>query len=230
MAASIWEWFSDVAPNVAGKWDQFLEAIVDTLVMVGWSFVISFILGILLGVALVVTRPGAILHNPVLFKVVDWLINLFRSIPFIILLTFIMPLTRLIMGTAIGVEGAIPPLVFGCTPFFARQVESALSQVDAGLIETALAMGDSPWQVIYRVYLREAVSALARGTTITVISLIGLTAMAGVVGAGGLGDFAIRYGHDRNMLDATWVTVIVLVIMVGIVQTVGTMIARKAQH
>jgi D-methionine transport system permease protein len=162
--------------------------------------------------------------------VVDKVVSLFRSIPFIILLTLLLPLTRIIMGTAIGVEGAIVPLVFGCTPFFARQVESALSQVDHGLVEAALSMGNSPLRVVWSVYLRESIPSIARGATITAISLLSLTAMAGVVGAGGLGNFAVMYGHDRNMVDVTWVSVIVLVIMVGIIQAVGNLIARKATH
>jgi D-methionine transport system permease protein len=219
-----------IMPNVMNKLDTFWEAIVDTLVMVAWSGSISFVLGLVLGVAVVVTRPGGIMQNTVVFQVIDKLVNLFRSIPFIILLTLLMPLSRLIMGTAIYVEGAIVPLVFGCTPFFTRQVESALSQVDHGLVEAALSMGNSPLRVIWSVYLRESIPALARGTTITAISLLSLTAMAGVVGAGGLGDFAIRYGHDRNMVDVTWVTVIVLVIMVSIIQAVGSLVARKNTH
>ena len=164
------------------------------------------------------------------FKGLDKIVNMFRSIPFIILLTALMPLSRLIMGTAIYVRGAIVPLVFGCTPFFIRQVEAALAQTDYGLVEAALSMGCSPLDVIWRVYLKESIGHIARGTTITAISLLGLTAMAGAVGAGGLGDFAIRYGHDRNMTDITWITVLVLVIAVSIVQTFGGWVAKKNTH
>ena len=127
-------------------------------------------------------------------------------------------------------RGAIVPLVFGAAPFFTRQVESALAQMDKGLVEAALSMGSSPLEVIFRVYLRESVAPIARGTTITAISLLGLTAMAGAVGAGGLGDFAIRYGHDRNMTDITWVTVILLVAAVSVVQWLGERIARRSTH
>jgi D-methionine transport system permease protein len=224
------EWLVGVIPNVMNKLDTFWQAIIDTLVMEGWSGSISFVLGLLLGVAVVVSRPGGIMQNAVVYQVVDKVVSLFRSIPFIILLTLLLPLTRIIMGTAIGVEGAIVPLVFGCTPFFARQVESALSQVDHGLVEAALSMGNSPLRVVWSVYLRESIPSIARGATITAISLLSLTAMAGVVGAGGLGNFAVMYGHDRNMVDVTWVSVIVLVIMVGIIQAVGNLIARKATH
>ena len=134
------------------------------------------------------------------------------------------------MGTAIYVRGAIVPLVFGSVPFFTRQVESALAEIDSGLVEAAVSMGSSPLEIIFRIYLRESVAAIARGTTITAISLLNLTAMAGVVGAGGLGDFAIRYGHDRNMTDVTNVTVLVLVMMVCVMEFVGGRIVRKNTH
>lgn len=217
-------------PNVMGRLPDFWQAIGDTLLMVVWSGVISFVLGLALGVVVTVTRPGGILENRAVYQILDKLINFIRSIPFIILLTAVMPLSRLIMGTAIYVRGAIVPLVFGTVPFFTRQVESALAQVDKGLVEAALAMGSSPLEIIFRVYLRESVAAIARGTTITLISLIGLTAMAGVVGAGGLGDFAIRYGHDRNMTDVTYVTVLVVFLLVSLIQFIGGRIVKKNTH
>lgn len=217
-------------PNVMERLPDFWQAIGDTLLMVVWSGVISFVLGLALGVVVTVTRPGGILENRVVYQLLDKLINFIRSIPFIILLTAVMPLSRLIMGTAIYVRGAIVPLVFGTVPFFTRQVESALAQVDKGLVEAALAMGSSPLEIVFRVYLRESVAAIARGTTITLISLIGLTAMAGVVGAGGLGDFAIRYGHDRNMTDVTYVTVLVVFLLVSLIQFVGGRIVKKNTH
>ena len=160
----------------------------------------------------------------------DKVINFFRSIPFIILLTWVIPLSRAIMGTAIDVPGAIVPLVLGTVPFFSRQVESALAETDKGLVEAALSMGSSPMEIIFRVYLREGVAAIARATTITAISLVGLTAMAGAVGSGGLGDFAIRYGHDRGMTDVTWVTVIVVFILVSILQLFGNLVIKKNRH
>ena len=217
-------------PNVMERLPDFWQAIGDTLLMVVWSGVISFVLGLALGVVVTVTRPGGILENRVIYQPLDKLINFIRSIPFIILLTAVMPLSRLIMGTAIYVRGAIVPLVFGTVPFFTRQVESALAQVDKGLVEAALAMGSSPLEIVFRVYLRESVAAIARGTTITLISLIGLTAMAGVVGAGGLGDFAIRYGHDRNMTDVTYVTVLVVFLLVSLIQFIGGRIVKKNTH
>lgn len=224
------ELLSKWIPNVMERLPDFWQAIGDTLLMVVWSGVISFVLGLALGVVVTVTRPGGILENRVVYQLLDKLINFIRSIPFIILLTAVMPLSRLIMGTAIYVRGAIVPLVFGTVPFFTRQVESALAQVDKGLVEAALAMGSSPLEIVFRVYLRESVAAIARGTTITLISLIGLTAMAGVVGAGGLGDFAIRYGHDRNMTDVTYVTVLVVFLLVSLIQFVGGRIVKKNTH
>ena len=217
-------------PNVMERLPDFWQAIGDTLLMVVWSGVISFVLGLALGVVVTVTRPGGILENRAVYQLLDKLINFIRSIPFIILLTAVMPLSRLIMGTAIYVRGAIVPLVFGTVPFFTRQVESALAQVDKGLVEAALSMGSSPLEIVFRVYLRESVAAIARGTTITLISLIGLTAMAGLVGAGGLGDFAIRYGHDRNMTDVTYVTVLVVFLLVSLIQFVGGRIVKKNTH
>ena len=189
-------------PNVMSRLPDFYKAIGDTLLMVVWSGAISFVLGLTLGVL----------------------------IPFIILLTWVLPVSRAIMGTAIYVRGAIVPLVFGAVPFFARQVQSALAELDGGLIEAALSMGSSPLEIIFRVYLRESVASIARGTTITAISLLNLTAMAGVVGAGGLGDFAVRYGHDRNMADVTNVTVLVLVIIVCIIEFVGGRVVKKNTH
>lgn len=217
-------------PNVMERLPAFGKAIGDTLIMVAWSGSIAFVLGLVLGVVLIVTRPGGILENKVLYQVLDKVINFFRSIPFIILLTWVIPLSRAIMGTAIDVPGAIVPLVLGTVPFFSRQVESALAETDKGLVEAALSMGSSPMEIIFRVYLREGVAAIARATTITAISLVGLTAMAGAVGSGGLGDFAIRYGHDRGMADVTWVTVIVVFILVSILQLFGNLVIKKNRH
>lgn len=217
-------------PNVMERLPAFSKAIGDTLIMVAWSGSIAFVLGLVLGVVLIVTRPGGILENKVLYQVLDKVINFFRSIPFIILLTWVIPLSRAIMGTAIDVPGAIVPLVLGTVPFFSRQVESALAETDKGLVEAALSMGSSPMEIIFRVYLREGVAAIARATTITAISLVGLTAMAGAVGSGGLGDFAIRYGHDRGMTDVTWVTVIVVFILVSILQLLGNLVIKKNRH
>ena len=215
-------------PNLMRRLPEFWKACGDTLLMEVWSGAIIFVFGLVFGIILTVTKPGGIMENRPVYQVLDKIINLFRSIPFIILLTALMPLSRAIMGTAIYVRGVIVPLVFGATPFFSRQVESALAQTDKGLVEAALSMGSSPFEVIFRVYLRESLAPIIRA--ITIISLLGLTAMAGAVGAGGLGDFAIRYGHDRNMQDITWVVVGVLVAGVSVVQWLGEYFARKNTH
>lgn len=217
-------------PNVMVRTDVLWESFVDTLVMVGWSGAISFAVGLILGVALIVTRPGNIMENHILYQIIDKVINFFRSIPFIILLCGLVPLSRIIMGTGIGVRGAIVPLVFGCAPFFTRQMETALADVSPGLIEAARSMGLRNREIIVRVYLKESVAGIARGVTITIISLIGLTAMAGAVGAGGLGNFAIMYGHDRNMPDVTYTTVVILVAIVTVIQVLGNYIAKKNTH
>ncbi len=224
------QFLSELLPNLMRRTPEFWKAICDTLLMEAWAGSICFVIGLIFGIILTVTKPGGIMENRPLYQVLDTIINLFRSIPFIILLTALMPLSRWIMGTAIYVRGVIVPLVFGAAPFFSRQVESALAQTDKGLIEAALSMGSSPLEVIFRVYLRESIAPITRATTITAISLLSLTAMAGAVGAGGLGDFAIRYGHDRNMIDITWVTVILLVLAVSFVQWLGEMFARKNTH
>ena len=217
----------NIAPNLASKLPDFYKALGDTMLMVLWSGLISFVFGLLLGVVLTVTKPNGILENKVVYQILDKLVSLFRSIPFIILLTWVMPITRALVGTVLYVRGAIVPLVFGSVPFFTRQVESALAELDGGLIEAALSMGSSPLEIIFRVYLKESIAAIARGTTITIVSLLNLTAMAGVAGAGGLGDFAIRYGHDRNMADITNVTVLVLVLIVCVIEFVGGRIVKK---
>ncbi len=224
------EFLSSIFPNVFSKLPVFFESILETFVMLGWSGSISFAIGIILGIILTVTKKGGIIQNTAVFQILDKVINFFRSIPFIILLAGVMPLTRLISGTAIGVKGAIVPLVFGTVPFFARQIETALAEMDSGLIEAAQSMGSGPLEIIFRVYLRECIPGIVRGTTITAISLIGLTAMAGAVGAGGLGDFAIRFGYQRNQIDVTYASVIVLVALVSIIQMIGSTIVRKNSH
>jgi D-methionine transport system permease protein len=212
------------------KPDIFLRSVGESLEMLAWSGILSFLLGLFLGVVVTVTKKGGVMENGPVSQVLDKVINFFRSIPFIILLAGLIPLTRLVVGTAIGVRGAILPLVFGTVPFFARQVEAALAELDGGIVEAALAMGSGPLEIIFRVYLKESIAPIARATTITAISLIGLTAMAGAVGAGGLGDFAIRYGHQRNQIDVTYVTVLTLVLLVSVIQIVGNLIARKNTH
>ena len=220
----------NLIPNVMSKPDELWQALLDTFVMVALSGIIAFFLGLFFGVILNVTKKDGILSNTAIYQVIDKLINIFRSIPFIILLTLVLPLTRAVVGTGIGVQGAIVPLIFGTVPFFSRQIESALAEVDNGVIEAAQAIGLSSGAIIFKVYLREGIASIARATTLTVINLIGLTAMAGAVGAGGLGDFAIRYGHNRFQEDITWVTVIIIVVIVTLLQVIGNWIVRKNTH
>ncbi len=224
------ELLNDLLPNVMTKLPDFYKSVGETLVMLLWSGSISFVLGMILGITLTMTKKGGILQNTVIFQILDKGINFFRSIPFIILLAGLIPLTRLIAGTAIGVEGAIVPLVFGTVPFYSRQIEAALAELNPGLVEAAQSMGSGKLEIIFRVYLKECIGGIARGTTITAISLIGLTAMAGAVGAGGLGDFAIRFGYQRNQIDVTYVAVIVLVLLVSCIQLFGTYIEKKHTH
>ena len=206
------------------------KALGETIYMVAISMLIASAIGIPLGVLLHVTAKGEFLDAPMVNRSIGAVVNAVRSIPFIILMVAIIPLTRLIVGSAIGTTAAMVPLVIASVPFIGRQVETSLREVPRGLVEAALSMGSSPAEIIFRVYLRESIAAIARSTTITAISLLNLTAMAGVVGAGGLGDFAVRYGHDRNMSDVTNVTVIVLLILVCMMECIGAHIVRKSRH
>ncbi|MEI0580372.1 methionine ABC transporter permease [Brachyspira pilosicoli] len=224
------EFLNKLMPNVMNDLPKLYDSIIQTFVMLLYSGVISFFVGGFLGILLIVTKRYGIMQNIIIYEVLSKVINFFRAIPFIILLAMLVPLTRFIMGTAIGVKGAILPLIFGTVPFFARQMESALSEVNPGLVEAAQSMGSSPIAIIFRVYLKESIAPIARGTTITAISLIGLTAMAGAVGAGGLGTYAIQSGYYRNKLDIIYVSVILLVILVGLIQALGNFIVKKASH
>ena len=217
-------------PNLFYYLDEFVVSIKETLIMLFASGILSFIFGIILGTILVVTREGNILENKFINNILATIVNVFRSIPFVILITLLIPLTRIIMGTFIGVKGAIFPLVMGCVPFFTRQVDLALSSVDKGVVEAAQSMGLSPLEIIFRVYLRESIPDIARATTITAISLLGLTAMGGAVGGGGLGAFVIRYGHNRHFTDITYVSVILILIFVTIIQFTGNRVIKKNTH
>ena len=217
-------------PYVMKKPEQLGKSIVEALQMTAWAGGFMFVCGLALGILLTVTREGGILEKRPVYQVLDKVINLLRSIPFVILIALLMNLTKFIMGTRIGVRGVIVPLIFGSTPFFARQVDAALASVDRGLVEAAQSMGVGPVGIIFRVYLKEGTAAIARGTTITLINLIGLTAMSGYVGAGGLGDYAITYGYNYNRMDIVWAAVIVTVLIVAIVQAVGTLVARRTTH
>ena len=207
-------------------WTGFLE----TLTMTSITLVISVILGIPLGVLLVNSSDQGLHPNKSLYTVVNWLVNIFRSLPFIILLFLILPLTKIIAGTTIGIRGVILPLVCYCVPYLARLVESSILEVDSGIIEAYQSMGISNGKIIVNVVLREARSGLVRGLTITTIGLVGATAMAGLVGAGGLGDIAYQYGFQRYQPSVMYATIVVLIVLVQIVQTVGDICAKKLQR
>ena len=224
------EFLHILLPNISAKPNELIEATLQTLNMMVLSGAISLLFGLIFGVMIVVTAPKGILKNAFIYNILDKLINVFRSIPFVILLAALIPFTRMVVGTAIGTKGAILPLVFGTVPFFTRQIESALHEVDNGLIEAAQSMGSSPIEIIFRVYLRESMTGIIRGVQITFISLLGLTAMAGAIGGGGLGDFAIRYGQQRNQTDVTYVTVIIILVMVSLIQGVGNRAIKKNTH
>lgn len=211
-------------------WTTVAEAAGDTLLMLVASLAITVILGLPLGVALYATGRGRILENVIVHAVLSFTVNVLRSVPFIILLIVMLPLTVLLVGTSLGVAGAIPPLVVGAAPFYARLVETALREVERGMIEATQAMGGTTWQIVRRVLLPEALPGLIAGATVTAIALVGYTAMAGVVGAGGLGDLAIRFGYQRFQTDVMVVTVVLLLVIVQILQVLGDRWVAKVSH
>jgi len=200
------------------------------ITMVGVAAVIATLLGIPLGVLLVVTGPGGIAKNLAFNRVVGAIVNATRSTPFIILMVAIVPLTRLLVGTSIGTRAAIVPLTLAAIPFIARIVENAIREVEEGLIETALAMGATPLQVVLKVLIPEALPAIVGGLTITIVSLIGYSAMAGAVGGGGLGDLGIRYGYERFEVGVMVAVVAVLIALVQLIQWSGDTIVRRVDH
>lgn len=219
-----------IFPNLYEYWYKFLSNCTATFQMFIISGVIAFAFGLVFGTVLIVFKKGGIRQNQIIYSFVSILINFFRAIPFVILLVFLIPFTRKIVGTAIGVKGAIIPLIFGTVPFYSRQVETALENVDPGKIEAAKSMGSGTWGLIFRVYLHESVPELIRVTTITAISLVGLTTMAGAVGAGGLGDFAINYGQGLNHQDIIYACIIVLLVFICILQLIGSFLAKKTTN
>ena len=208
--------------------ELLLQGTWDTIVMTLVSTVFAYIIGIPLGVAVVLTDPKkGLLPHRAINAVLGWIINIGRSIPFIILLVAIIPFTRLVVGTSLGVPGAIVPLVVSAAPFVGRMVEQSLAEVDASLIEAAQSFGATVWQIVIMVYLMESLPSLIRGFSITLITLLGYSAMAGTVGAGGLGDIAIRYGYQRYMVDMMIATIVILIVVVQVIQSVCDFAARK---
>lgn len=202
-------------------WYEIWLATLDTLLMLGGSLLFTIVLGLPLGVLLFLTGPRQLFEHKAFYGLLSLVVNVLRSLPFIILLIVMIPLTVMLTGTSLGVAGAIPPLVVGATPFFARLVETALREVDRGIIEATQAMGASTQQIIISALLPEARPGIIAAVTVTAITLVSYTAMAGVVGAGGLGDLAIRFGYQRFQTDVMVVTVVLLLILVQILQMIG---------
>ena len=202
------------------------QGTVDTTVMVLASTLGAYVIGVILGTLLTVLAPGGLRENRVAYEVLGWFVNMARSLPFIILLLFLIPVTRAIVGTTLGVPAAVFPLIVSAAPFVARMVESSEAEVDRGLVEAASSMSASTWEIIVKVYLREGLPSLLRGLPIVIITILGYTAMAGTVGAGGLGDIAIRYGYQRYQDDVMIATVIILIVMVQVIQTVCNVLVK----
>lgn len=213
-------------------WDlrsQFVEATWETIYMVLIACLVGGIFGLILGVIATVTRPNGLLPNRVVYKVLDNFINVFRSIPFIILLALVSGFTRFIVGTTIGATAASVPIVIGTIPFFARQVQIALLEVDPGMVEAAQAMGLTPFDIITRVYLKEGLPALLRVSASTIISVINLTAMAGAVGGGGLGTMAIARGYQRSRMDVILVSTVLILILVFLTQVIFNYLIKNVE-
>ena len=211
-------------------YDVIMKAFGQTVYMVIGYTLFSVILGFIPAIVLTVTAPDGLRPNKIIYGILDTLVNVFRSFPFIILMVIVIAFTRMIAGKAIGTKAALVPLTISAIPFVARVIESALRSVDHGLIEAARSFGAGDLQIIFRVYLKESVPGIVRAMQITFISLVGLTAMAGAVGGGGLGDFAIRYGHSRGQTDVTYATVIIILIMVSLIQSTGSYVIKKTTH
>lgn len=210
--------------------ELLLDGTWDTLVMTTVSTFLAYVIGVPLGVLLTISAPKAIWPHRILHAALGWIVNIGRSIPFIILLVALIPLTRLIMGTSLGVQGAIVPLVVSAAPFVGRMVEQSLAEVDGDLVEAAQSFGAGSWAIVTKVLLFESLPSLIRGAAITFINLFGYSAMAGTVGAGGLGDIAIRYGYQRYQYDVMVVSVVLCVILVQIFQSLGNVLARRIDH
>ena len=203
------------------------QGTIATLIMTFVSSALAYALGTPLGVLLMMSAPGSLRPNRTLYAVLGWIVNIGRSIPFIILMVALIPLSRLIMGTSLGVAGAITPLVFASTPFVARLIENSLQEVPGGVIEAAQSYGASTFQIIWKVLLSEALPSIARSIPITVIAIFGYTAIAGVVGAGGLGDIAVRFGYQRYQTDVMFATIIIMVFLIQLIQTLGNVVVGR---
>lgn len=204
-----------------------LPSLNETLYMVFFSSLFSVLLGIIIGVILYVTEKDGILENTIINKVLGIIINIGRSIPFVILMIAVFPLSKFIVGTVLGSKAAVVPLTVAAIPFVARMIEACLKEIDKGVVEASISMGASEWQIIYKVLLPESISSIISTITTTIISIIGYSAMAGTIGGGGLGSIAITYGYQRYRDDILIISVVLMVILVQIVQTIGNILCKK---
>ena len=219
-----------VSQFIADYGELLVEGVRDTIIMTAVATLLAYVIGLPVGVLLITSAKKGIRPNAPLNTVLGWIVNIVRSVPFIILLVAIIPLTRLIVGTSLGVPGAIVPLVITAAPFVARVVEQSLAEVDGSLVEAAQSFGASNLQIVFKVLLFESLPSLVRGAALTFITLFGFSAMAGTVGAGGLGDIAIRYGYQRFLPEIMLAVVLVLIFFVQAVQSLGDWAVRKLSH
>ena len=219
--------FENLTPAL---WDLFATSLWETVLMVGVAGAAGALIGIPLGVLLRLTDSGSLLPRPFFHRVVGGVVNAVRSTPFIILLVAIIPFTRFITGSSIGTWAAVVPLTLAAAPFIARLVETALREVDSGLIEAAQAMGATTGQIVWKVLLPEALPGIVAGITISLVALTGYSAMAGAIGGGGLGDLGIRYGYQRFLPDVMLAVVLVLIVFVQIIQSAGDWLVRRLSH
>ena len=220
-----------MAEAISAFWGQYgnllMVGLRDTLVMTILSTLFAYVLGLPMGVLLNITQPHGIWPRKWVNRILGWIINVGRSLPFIILMIAVMGFTKLLVGTKIGVRGAIPPLVISAAPFIARMVETSLAEVDGGVVEAAQSMGASVPQIVTKVYLPEAKPSLILGASISLITILGYTAIAGAIGSGGLGDLAVRYGYQRYIPSMLWTTVILIIVLVQVIQTVFSWLSTK---
>ncbi|KGM95146.1 ABC transporter permease [Clostridium botulinum] len=207
--------------------DILVPALWETLFMVFVSTIFAIIVGFIPAIIMIITRKDGLKPNEVIYKILDIIVNILRSFPFIILMIVLIPLTKFIVGKSTGTTAAIVPLTIGCAPFVTRIIESALKEVDKGIVEAAKSFGASTFQIVFKVMLPEALPSIISGMTLTLISMVGFSAMAGVIGAGGLGAVAMNYGYYAFKNDVLIVTVIVLIVLVQILQTIGTLVYKK---
>lgn len=209
------------------NWPLIAEASIDTLLMTGFSLLFTILIGLPLGIVLFLTSQKQMLDNAPVYQTLSLVVNVLRSVPFLILLIVMIPMTRVLAGTSLGVQGAIPPLVASAAPFFARLVENVLRELDPGVTEACRAMGANSRQTVTMALLPEATTGIVAATIVTAIALVGYSAMSGVIGGGGLGDLALRFGYQRYQTDVMVVTVVILVVMVQVLQVVGDRLVTR---